>query len=959
MDIEECAEYKNNMFTTTRARELRQEVVEKENEERYKFLQDVKDKNGHKPGESEYDPTSLLIPKLTLAQMTPFEKQYWNIKKDNFDTVIFFAKGKFYELYENDADIANKEMDLKVVSRVNMRMAGVPKASFSTYASKLLNLGYKIGCVDEMETSEEMKKRGTTVRVNGKKEPNIVRRELRRIYTVSTLTDPELCLDTSDMFCMSLVFTGNNVGVCYGDVSVCRFFLGYIDDTDLHNNLHTILHRVQPKEVIVYKTISEDIQNILKNLGFAEISYVEEKTEKFGKSEVQKLFTERGKVPNTLEKYSENEGVMKSFEIMVDYFRTLLIPDKSIVNGSFGEYVTSSNDFLIVDAQSIVNLSLYTRKGKEKEGTLLHFVDNCQTPFGKRILREKFILKPLMDVEKILKRQAVVEFFIENPTLVEQLKTFLKPLPDLERLLVQCDASTITEANFIRLIAGFETCQKLMGELKNIADDLPDLLKVVVKNTNNLGFPDLEEFISRMEKTYDFERAKEERELTFFSGYNEDIDNAFEKRGELEKKFEKELESVKQNMSDVKYISLNGEEHILNVSLKVFEKYIKKAKSLPKGFSEVNRTKNDIRLKSLQIMKIQSEYDVNEKQIADSHRTLFNQIMGDVAKTGILVKAVENIGLVDCFLSLSDASQSMENSSMPKFVKDGVLYSLENINKAIETPLQSTTQHTQQMEEDEKYKTIKGAYFSAKGLRHPYLTVSSKTTAVPSDIEMGGENTPKSIVLTGPNMGGKSTLLRTVCLAVIMAQMGMRCTAEELTMSVIDRIFTRIGASDDILHGMSTFMVELDETAQMLHSASENSLVVLDELGRGTSTHDGLAIAHAVVLYTIKHIKPLLIVSTHYHQLCEEFGDRGDVKLSHMGCTIVENKIVFLYKLLDGSCPKSYGMKVAEMAGIPQDVVKRAESIANWFEIYSWWKNNIEAQEFTDVVCNNKLPFFD
>ena len=140
-------------------------------------------------------------------------------------------------------------------------------------------------------------------------------------------------------------------------------------------------------------------------------------------------------------------------------------------------------------------------------------------------------------------------------------------------------------------------------------------------------------------------------------------------------------------------------------------------------------------------------------------------------------------------------------------------------------------------------------------------------------------------------------------------------------MSIIDHIFTRIGASDDILHGMSTLMVELDETAQMLHLATQNSLVMLDELGRGTSTHDGLAIAHAVVDYTVTHIKPLMIVSTHYHQLCEEFGERGDVKLSHMGCTVQDGQIIFLYTLLDGACPKSYGMKVAEMAGLPKKIV--------------------------------------
>ncbi|BFU21406.1 mutS family protein [Entamoeba histolytica HM-1:IMSS-B] len=932
MSIQSKLKFKDGMFNTTKREELHKQIETEIGNERYSFLINIKDKNQKSIGEQGYDPSTLFIPASCLMKMTPFEKQYWNIKKDNYDVVIFFAKGKFYELYENDADIGNKELGLKITNRVNMRMAGVPKASFNTYASKLLELGYKIGCVDEKETSEESKKRGATVIVNGKREPNIVRRELTRIYTVSTATEPELCSDTSDMFCMAIISNGCNVGVCYGDVSVGRIFLGYLEDTELHNSLHTLLHRVHPKEILLLNSISDDIAHICKNLKFAEITYVKEPEDING---VLPLFADRGRVPKVVEKYSTNDQVMTAFTVLYNYFTTLLVPKTTIINGTFGEYTTLSQDYLIVDAQSIVNLALFASKGKEVEGTLLHFVDNCFTAFGKRMLRERFLLKPLMDVNKILHRQEVVEFFLENNDLIDQIGTFLRVIPDLERLLSQCTSSTITESNFIRMISGFETCQKLMNELKTIVKDMPEVLQTIVLDKNNLGYPNLEEFISKLESIYDFTSAKEEHAITFFNGYNEEIDHAFERRNELENEFAKELVSIKKIFGEAKYVNIGGDDHLIALPIKQYESYLKKHAKLPSGYTEANKIKSEARLMSSKVSSIQTEYDLNEKQINDSHHTLFNQLINEVSSTLVLPRAITNIGLIDCFVSMARCSQSMETSCLPSFIKNGMIYSYRK---------------------DPEPTSITTPYFNAKQLKHPYLTVSTKTSAIPSNIILGGTD-PQTIILTGPNMGGKSTLLRTVCLAVIMAQMGMRCTGEEITMSVVDHIFTRIGASDDILHGMSTFMVELDETAQMLHDATQNSLVVLDELGRGTSTHDGLAIAHAVVEYTVSKIKPLMIVSTHYHQLCEEFEERGDVKLSHMGCTIQNNQIIFLYTLLDGACPKSYGMKVAEMAGLPTKIVHRAENIATWFELYSWWKDNEDAQTFTKIVCTNKRIF--
>ena len=399
--------FKNNMFNTAERDELHKQLEEEVNEERYSFLVDIRDKNKKRPTDENYDPSTLYISETTMSQLKPFEKQYWRIKKDNFDVVIFFAKGKFYELYENDADIGAKEFDWKIANRVNMRMAGVPKPAFKEYASKLLMLGYKVGVVDEMETSEEMKKRGNTIVVNGKREPNIVRRELRRVYTTSTITDIELNKDASDMFCMALVSNGCNVGVCYGDASVGRFFLGFIEDTDLHNNLHTLLHRMHPKEILLTKEIPDEILHICKNLGFAEITTVPVVEDS---RNVLNIFNQRGKVPKVIEQFTDNEYVMSALSMIHDYFETLYVPSSTMINGTYGEYQTISQDYLIIDAQSIVNLALFNKNRNDKEGTLLHFIDNCDTAFGKRMLRERFLLKPLMDVHKILKRQEVIKF---------------------------------------------------------------------------------------------------------------------------------------------------------------------------------------------------------------------------------------------------------------------------------------------------------------------------------------------------------------------------------------------------------------------------------------------------------------------------------------------------------------------------------------------------------------------
>ena len=328
----------------------------------------------------------------------------------------------------------------------------------------------------------------------------------------------------------------------------------------------------------------------------------------------------------------------------------------------------------------------------------------------------------------------------------------------------------------------------------------------------------------------------------------------------------------------------------------------------------MNSTKANNRVKSAVAADLQAQADLLDQQAADAHKIRFAQLVEQTAQESRLAQAVAAVGRIDCFIALARCSAAMPDACFPTFAEGA-------------------------------------SVFDARELRHPYLSVAA--VAIPSDVRLGRDTAP-TMILTGPNMGGKSTLLRTVCLAAIMAQMGMRVMARSLVLTPVDRIFTRIGASDDILHGRSTFMVELEETAQVLHAATAQSLVVLDELGRGTSTHDGLAIAHAVVKYVSERIRPLAIVSTHYHQLCEELAEGGAVQLAHMGCEVDGGRVVFLYTLRPGACPKSYGMHVAEASGLDPRVVRRAETMAGWFELYSWWKNSPAARAFVTTVIAPK-----
>jgi DNA mismatch repair protein MSH6 len=910
-----------------------------EPEKRRPWLANILDADKNPPSHPDYDPRTLYVPPQAMNNFSPFERQYWEIKKNLWDTIVFFKKGKFYELYEQDATVGHQLFDLKLTDRVNMRMVGVPEASLDHWANQFVAKGFKIARVDQIESAlaKEMRERDDQKPRKPQKEDKVIRRELACVLTAGTLVDGGMLQDDMSTFCVAikeLDFDGiPSFGVAFVDTATAQFQVTeFEDDVDM-TKFETFVAQTRPRELILEKgACSAKALRILKNnTGPTTIWNYLKPAKEFWSAETTRMeldmsgyfASSEDQWPQTLQDSRDKELVMSSLGALVQYLRTLKIDRELVSLGNFAWYdPIRKATSLVLDGQSLINLEIFANTfDGAAAGTLFNTLNRCITPFGKRMLRQ-WVCHPLADAQRINARLDAVDALMADSGIMDQFTASLIKLPDLERLISRIHAGRCKAQDFVRVLDGFEQIEYTMGLMANfpIGDGVIGQLIA--------SMPDLTGALAKWKDAFDRKKAREDAVLIPAPGVESDLDDSLQAIDGCIKDLDDLLKRARKELgSSAIFFRDNGKEiYQLEVPIKI--------KNVPKSWDQMSATKQAKRYYTPELRKLvrslQEAQETHGQIVKEVASRLYDRFDQDYS---VWLAAVRVTAQLDCLISLAKVSQSLGVPSVrPEFI--------------------DTDRTVVEFQE----------------LRHPCMT-STVDDFIPNNIQLGGDVANINL-LTGANAAGKSTVLRMVrlfsdsnlesdlltfsqtCIAVILAQVGCYVPAQSARLTPIDRIMSRLGAHDNIFAAQSTFFVELSETKKILSEATPRSLVILDELGRGTSSYDGVAVAQAVLHDVATRIGCVGFFATHYHSLAVEFQDHPEINCTRMAIYVDEDqrRVTFLYKLEDGIAEGSFGMHCASMCGVPLKVVDRAEEAARQWEHTSRLRESLEKAKGASYV---------
>lgn len=929
----------NSSYTTTATAKKPQtkpkqakKTFEKENEERYQWLVNIRDAEKRSPDDPNYDPRTLYVPSSAWTKFTAFEKQYWDIKAKMWDTVVFFKKGKFYELYENDAKIANSKFDLKIAGggRANMMLAGIPEMSFQYWAKEFISHGYKVAKVDQVESLLAKEMRGGST-----KEEKIIKRELTGVLTGGTLTDLDMISDDMATYCMAIKESttekGEKIfGACFVDTATSELnFIELVDDDEC-TKLDTLITQIKPKEILceknnlcstavkIIKFNAHNSHQIWNHLNpFSEFWDYDTALENLVKGKYYEAedLDDYSRFPEVLVNAKDNYPVaFNAFGGLLYYLRTLKLDSSIMSLGNIHEYRISKKgtSHMLLDGITLNNLEILNNNfdGGDK-GTLFKLVNRAITPFGKRMLKS-WVLHPLMNTDEINARYDAVDFLMnEEPELRVDLESLLQSLPDLERLIARVHSGTLKFKDFLRVVEGFEHISSMFKKLAKYDLERAGALHKFVSR-----FPqNLHSIIASWEDAFDRQEALQ-NVVVPAKGVDGEFDESTEIISSLESQLQEHLKTYKKQFKshEIYYRDSGKELFLIEVPIKI--------KNVPNDWQQMGATSKVKRYWSPEVKKLVREL-MEQKE---THKTVCENLISRMynrfdVNYKTWVSVIKSVSDIDCLVALTKTTETIGfPSCRPTFVEEGsgsLLFS---------------------------------------DLRHPCFVGTSEF--IPNDIHLGGDHA-KFGLLTGANAAGKSTLMRTTALAAILSQIGCYIPASKACLSPIDKIMTRLGANDNIMQGKSTFFVELSETKKLLSNATANSLVILDELGRGGSSSDGFAIAEAVLHHLASHVQPVGFFATHYGSLGLSFQNHPQIRPLRMGIVVdqTSRNITFLYKLEDGSAPGSFGMNVAAMCGIPSAIVDNAEVAAKEYEQTQKLKLHLEEQHANKLSLGMQSDF--
>ncbi|KAG4306432.1 hypothetical protein PORY_000420 [Pneumocystis oryctolagi] len=878
-----------------------------------------RDADGNPPSSPDYDERTLYIPPNIYKSFKPFEKQYWDIKCKFMDTLVFFQKGKFYELYQLDADIGHQLFNLKMTDRVGtMRMVGIPEANYEYWASKFIAKGFKIARVDQLETalSKEMRDKISKV-----KEERVVKRELVQVLTSGTLVNEGIIKSEMSTYCMAIKesckinSSALSFGICFVDAAVGHFNITHFEDDFTRTKLHTLITQIKPKELILEKkaNITPQTIKLLRNSGTEVVCNfikpgIEFWDEQITESQIlmNGYFGDRdyNNWPAALQKARSYPLALSSVGGLIWYLKTLKMDKTLCTLGNFEWYdPIQESSSLILDGQTLKNLEIFSNSyDGGAEGTLMKLLNRCTTPFGKRLFRF-WLCHPLRSVKDINERLDAVELlndFSIRKIIIDSFKT----LPDLERMISRIHAKNCKSKDFVHVLEGFNTIYYTLEQLSKNLKQNSSLLSNIINN-----IPNLMNILDEWKKIFDWKKCKDEDILIPNPGIEKEFDDSQSKIKTIENEL---LQMEKDYRDEFKSPQIT----FRNIGKEIYQLEVPKSIKVPFSWVKLSSTKSvnrywspELKKKVRQLQEAQEAHKIIIKSVQNAFFTRFDK---DYFQW---LKVIKSVAYLDCLTSLSISSMEFaEPSCRPEVI-------------------------------DSEYSILE-----FDDLRHPCVVQSISSYFVPNSIKLGGsKDAPTIALLTGPNMAGKSTLLRQTCIAVILAQLGCWVPAKRIVLTPMDSIRSRLGANDNIFTSQSTFMVELSETKKIIQESTSKSLVILDELGRGTSTYDGMAIAYATLHQLSTYVGCLGFFSTHYHSLVKDFENHPKIAMYYMAAHVDEDKkkVTFLYELRAGVSSSSYGMNVAAMAGIPEEIIKNAEISARKFEISSQFfqksKSNYES----------------
>ncbi|KAL7066629.1 MutS domain-containing III family protein [Cryptosporidium serpentis] len=919
-------------------------------------LRKIKDSNGRYPTDPNYNPSTVWVPDLNSkitkeekCHFTPAMQQYWELKKDHFDKLVFFKIGKFYELFYIDACLSQRLCDLRWMSGDGKPHVGFPEAALHAYANKLVNYGYRVVVVEQMETPKELEERNRTT--SGIKKDKAVRRGVNEFFTNGTLVRPNMLNDMARILMTIYLFSKVNdetpdniiseIGIVCVDITTGKSELSILKEIGDHFPMvKTLVAQVQPREVVYLSgNLPLPILRYLKNITpTIQLTSFRDFTEPIlaSKDIIEHFQRVNVEIPTIInELCTKSTALCTALSGTLNYLKSILLCDRFILTGDFQQYNPDEKQYLLLDAGALKDLELLQTQQGDEKNSLFGFLKHTSTPGGTRLLR-KWLSHPLTNAPRINERLDCVEWFINHSDVLFNFCRELKAISssngsgspglnlDLERIINRITTGAlqntrgaiffvnVIQKKIVDFLNSLEIFEKVLKCIKSNFEDIelrksmPTLL-LALTGVNNLQSeekvidePCLGGFLPEISGIIEILRSWFVKDINNewipASGNYDLYDLNLSLINETKDKLNAELEliSSKLNSTTIKFVHMKYRYEVEcpdNIPRSKLPKL--EITSSKKGFIRFHTDKikdliYELEYREEQLQNSLFPYIQEACKMFHSHFSSFSAISDALSQLDVLIA-----------LSIVSMDTSDGPFCRPTFLEDSGKSVLE-LTKC----------------------------------RHP-VVARLNSGFVDNDIFFNaGDVHASCILVTGPNMGGKSTVLRQTCIAVIMAHIGCFVPASKCFLTLVDRIFTRIGAYDSILEAKSTFLVELEETATILKYATKNSLVVVDELGRGTSTFDGTAICVATLEYISHHIQCRCLFSTHLHLLCQEFGEDPSITAFHMDLKLSQDTktITFLYKFVRGICPKSYGMNVAQLAGIPAEVVDSAANLASEVE---------------------------
>ena len=809
-----------------------------------------------------------------MAEMTPMMKQYLEMKERNPDSILFFRLGDFYEMFNEDARLVSKELDLTLTTRDRNKppeertpMCGVPYHSCDSYIARLIAKGYKVAICEQTEDPATAK--------------GLVDRDIIRVITPGTVIASSMLEEGRNNFLCAVYADSTALGLCLCDISTGEVFAtSFPSGEEALPHLENELGRFHPAEAV----LSDGAWNLEGLTGFLREKLgclCENGGEGRFRYDVSRTQVE-GQFRAGLDSLPEGDrAAVQATGGLLSYLYETQKTDLSHI-AVFTYY--TAGQFMELDLTARQTLELTeTMRGKEKKGSLLWVLDKTRTAMGHRLIRG-WLERPLLSPVQIARRQQAVNDLVGDIITREELALELREVTDLERLI----GRVVYGSAGGRDLAALGTGLGRLPRLRELLEGCPSaLLQSLREELDDL--PQLRDLLQRAlvdEPPFSVREGKFIRE-----GYSEEVDrlrNVIDHGAELLA----DLEGRTKEQTGIRNMKVGYN--------KVFGYYIEVAKSqtdlVPQDWVRKQTTVNAERYISQELKELEHTILSAQDKVVALEYQLFvelrEEVCAHVAQIQAAAAAVAQVDVLTSFAVVAAANQYC----MPLVDSSSVLSITEGRHPVVE-------------------KMLKNAVF------------------VPNDTHMD-DGDDLCAIITGPNMAGKSTYMRQVALIVLMAQMGSFVPARSAHIGVVDRVFTRIGASDDLAAGQSTFMVEMSEVAQLLKNASRRSLLILDEIGRGTSTYDGMAIARAVLEHCAdrRRLGAKTLFATHYHELTVLEGQIAGVKNYNIAAKKKKGEVIFLRKIVRGGADQSYGIEVAKLAGVPDRVVRRAREILEELE---------------------------